>query len=275
MSNPQIKYLQDSFRRANVVGIRHDFIFFLQLKAINKTGLFPTQNHLVVINSHIGLSKPSIRARIDSMINNDLAYRIYNKRGKPVAIQLRSYDHLWYDILKYQKSELSDVRGFKGCLKIYKIPTNVIKNKKDLLNHIYAFDCYKKLQSCRYKAGKTINTQSSSIRKNGVDLSQLSMALMFGFSSRTTACRIQKQLSDNGFLQVFHNMKMIDRVHIAKYKRDYDQYDHRRTIFEHNSKGYGYVKQRLCNSLWININHLFISSNNSNTNNHVVPKVTA
>lgn len=247
--------------------MRNDFIFFTRIKSLNTSGYFSTKDHLVRFQKVTGLCKTSVRDRLNSLINRGLAYEVFNKKGKKVGISLASYDKLWYDILGYNKRDENDVNGFEKCFKIYKIPTDKLKHLDDLIDQIFGFDCYKKMQRCRYEAKKKNNLSCSipTNGANGIQFSQLSMALYFGYTSRMTGYRIQQRLSKKGILKVTHREKIVDKMHITTYKRDYALFHSGKTYFKYTkgSRGFGNVMERLCNELWVNLDSLFLPNNNS------------
>jgi len=261
----RIKYLEQSFKQARGKGLETDYVFFLLLKSINTSGYFSTKNYLSYIRKCTNFSKTTIKTRFNSLLQNNLAHKKYNNNNQCIGIEIVSYDKAWYDVLEYQKR--ANNTGFKNYYEIYKICTKQFDNKNELIQLMHGLDIWRNYQRRQYKS-EQFNNQTSRIKKaKSFELSQLSTALILGYKSSMTGCRKQKQLKKANILQTFRNSAIISRQHILQYKQNYVDMNPYRTFFQHEKDGYGYVRRRLCNTLWINCNTLFSQHNNTNQGN--------
>lgn len=261
-SNP-IKYLEGTIEKASKAGLKHDYLFFMQLKSFCDSGYFYKKNYLKQISCHLNINKATIRERFKSMVDNEIAIIVYDKNNKHVGYQLLSYDKLWQK-LGFEPKRSG--RGYKNANEIIKIPHDLINSKNKLLEVIYHFDQYR-LEQRLFYIDKRDNKPCRAYSEGGYQISQRAMANRLGLKTRMAACKIQSKLRKQGLMSVQNNSIMVDKMHITTYLNDNVSRLNPKTfyIFDKKKKGMVNIHMRLCNTLLTSPLSFF----NDNKLNHI------
>lgn len=219
------------------------------LKAHFDSGYFCQKNYLKAVSLQLSCHKTTVRSRFQSMIKNGLITPIYNKQNKIAGYQLISYDNLW------QRLGFTPKRGNKGgyinCKEIIKIPRSEVKNNKSkLLDIIYHFDQCRLEQRIKYVKKKD-NQPCRVELEGGCQISQHTLANLFGLNTRMAVSKFHKRLRERGFLETKSNYSFVESCHIYSYlKNDYKR-NNSYTFYQKNDDDKRYIKiyQRSANTL--------------------------
>lgn len=273
----KIKYLYSSFKKANELGLLSEYMFFLQLKAINVS--FLKRGALINSLDRLCISDGSISNNVRKLVKAGLLVEYKDANDKIVGYQLISYRRAWnllgfrfkcegyVERYKFDFIELSnslDKKSIKAHILALELSYNKYKQEYRIRNKTVARINYhektlKKVKSNKKRVKKeatllrlkslieTPNENSFTGELTGAIQNQIScqkVASILGYSSLTASVNLRKKAQSLSILSLKNEKRAIKRCTFSKYMTDFSN------ILDKTYWKKGVVYKKICNTYY-------------------------
>lgn len=152
----KVKYLYKSFKKAKILKISSEYLFYLQLKSIGLDS-FNSGEVIKCINKHFNYSPASISSQLKKLVKCGFVSIYKHENSKRWKYVLSSYQKVW-NILGFRIKENSDSYRYENI-------NNHLSLKKDLKSKIFAIEIERNSRDQFFQANRKLNKKIDYIEK--------------------------------------------------------------------------------------------------------------